>query len=349
MQTWNVAEPLTLESLLQSVGIPLDSYIEALEHSATRHMVILKRQVHEQFTNNYNPLFMHAWQANMDIQLMLDTYACVMYVTSYLCKSERTMSELLKQASKQCKKRDMDIKQRLSVLGNVFLTHRDISTDEAIYRLFSIPLRESNRKVIFVPTDVPEKTTRLDLLKAKKALEDLAEDSTEIFQTSIPDKYAARPDDLEHMCYADFTSRYNTTASTRDYNDSVDVLESAADQQDNILESASDQPEDVSESAADQPEDASESAADQPEDASESAADQPEDASESAADQPDNAVESAADKQNKAVESSADQNIKVTITLKNKLGKMYRMKTPRLIRFHAVPERKDPEGYSHRL
>lgn len=40
----------------------------------------------------------------MYIQFVLDTYACVMYVTSYLWKSERTMSELLKQASNQCKK-----------------------------------------------------------------------------------------------------------------------------------------------------------------------------------------------------------------------------------------------------
>ena len=87
MQNWNAAEPLTLESLLQSVGVPFESYIEALEHSATRHMVILKRQVDEQFTNNYNPLFMRAWQANMDIQLALDTYACVTWVKAEVIAS----------------------------------------------------------------------------------------------------------------------------------------------------------------------------------------------------------------------------------------------------------------------
>lgn len=51
-----------------------------------------------------------------------------MYVTSYLCKSERTMSELLKQASNKCKKRDMNIKEKLSVPRNVFLTHREMSS-----------------------------------------------------------------------------------------------------------------------------------------------------------------------------------------------------------------------------
>lgn len=102
---------------------------------------------------------------------------------------ERTMSELLKQASSQCKKRDKNIKEKLSVLGNVFLTHREMSTDEVIYRLLSIPLKESNRKVFFLPTELPEQRTRL--LKSKKELESLLDDSVDIFQTSIVDIYAA--------------------------------------------------------------------------------------------------------------------------------------------------------------
>lgn len=44
----------------------------------------------------------------------------------------------------------MNIKEKLSVLGNFFLTHREMSTDEAIYRFLSIPLKESNRKKYFL-------------------------------------------------------------------------------------------------------------------------------------------------------------------------------------------------------
>lgn len=105
MMSLNLAEPLTLEFLLQSSGITVDTYIEALRLSTKRHMVILKREAHEQFVNNYHSLFLKTWRANIDIQFVLDPYACVMYVTSYLCKSERTMSELLKQASNQFKKK----------------------------------------------------------------------------------------------------------------------------------------------------------------------------------------------------------------------------------------------------
>lgn len=48
----------------------------------------------------------------------------------------------------------MNIKEKFSVLGNVFLTHREMSTDEVINRLLSIPLKESNRKAIVLPTEL---------------------------------------------------------------------------------------------------------------------------------------------------------------------------------------------------
>ena len=51
-------------------------------------------------------------------------------------------------------------------------------------------------------------------MKSQKELEGLPEDSLDIFQTNILDKYAARPDTLKNMCYADFAACYFT--STKD-------------------------------------------------------------------------------------------------------------------------------------
>lgn len=65
----------------------------------------------------------------------------------------------------------MNIKEKFSVLGNVFLTHREMSTDEVINRLLSIPLKESNIKAIVLPTELIKQRTRL--LKSKKELESL--------------------------------------------------------------------------------------------------------------------------------------------------------------------------------
>ena len=46
---------------------------------------------------------MLAWQANMDIQFVLNAYACVMYVASYIMKTERSMGELLKRVAAEAR------------------------------------------------------------------------------------------------------------------------------------------------------------------------------------------------------------------------------------------------------
>ena len=59
--------------------------------------MVLKRDPDKCFINNDNPSVMLAWQANMDIQYVLNAYACVMYVASYIImKTERSIGELLK-------------------------------------------------------------------------------------------------------------------------------------------------------------------------------------------------------------------------------------------------------------
>lgn len=60
----------------------------------------------------------------MDLQYILDPYACVMYIASYMLKSEKSMGELLKQVPKEC---DGElIRTQLRRLGSVFLNHREV-------------------------------------------------------------------------------------------------------------------------------------------------------------------------------------------------------------------------------
>ena len=46
--------------------------------------------------NCYSPAVLRTWQANMDIQYVINAYACVMYIASYDLKAEKGMGELLK-------------------------------------------------------------------------------------------------------------------------------------------------------------------------------------------------------------------------------------------------------------
>ena len=60
------------------------------------------------------------------------------------------MGELLKQVSKECD--GEQIRTQLRRLGSVFLNHREVSAQEAVYRILSLPLKQLSRKVIFINT-----------------------------------------------------------------------------------------------------------------------------------------------------------------------------------------------------
>ena len=75
----------------------------------------------------------------MDLQyIILDPYACVMYIAAYMLKNEWSMGELLKQVSKESGSED--IRTQLRRLGSVFLNYRKVSAQEAVDKILSLPL-----------------------------------------------------------------------------------------------------------------------------------------------------------------------------------------------------------------
>ena len=115
------------------------------------------------------------------------------------------MGKLLKEASKECGTDD-SIRQQKKKVGNVFLSHREVSAQEAVYRLLSIPLKKSSRQTVLVNTGMPE--TRIHILKPKRNLEDPPDEYEDIFQPNILDRYIARPKSMEGTCLADFATNY---------------------------------------------------------------------------------------------------------------------------------------------
>ena len=116
---------------------------------------MLKRKPNECNVNNYNPHVLRAWQANMDIQYVLNGYACVMYIASYIMKTDRAMGELLKRVANET--RTEDLKTQLKKVGSAFLTHREVSAQEAVYRILPLPMKRMSRTVLFIDTN-PKKT-----------------------------------------------------------------------------------------------------------------------------------------------------------------------------------------------
>ena len=210
----------TIDDVLTRASVDRDEYIEALQVTKGGNVVLLKREPNEQNINNYNPSVMLAWQANMDIQYVLDAYACVMYVASYIMKTEKSMGVLLKQVAAEV--RTDELRTQLRKIGSAFLDHREVSAQEAVYRLLSLPMRQLSRAVVFVDTNV--KKDRIAVLKGRDAIDQLDGDDSDVFQKSLVDRYRHRPDQLQTMCLAEFAASYSTCYNKKNeevYNDEL--------------------------------------------------------------------------------------------------------------------------------
>ncbi|XP_066290966.1 uncharacterized protein [Branchiostoma lanceolatum] len=182
---------------------------------------MLQRDPSDLWVNNYNPHLLRAWNANMDIQYVVDPYSCAKYIVSYISKAEREMGKLLKEAQKEAREGNEDVVNEMRKVGSVYLTHREVSAQESVYRVGSLKLKECSRQVIFIPTD--EKASRLS--KPLATIQKLASagnvDDGSIWMPNIVDRYRARPqqDPLGAMSLAEFVSEYRVVSSTTEGGD----------------------------------------------------------------------------------------------------------------------------------
>ena len=114
-----------------------------------------KRDRGDIFVNNYNPEVLRAWNANIDIQYVLDPYSCIMYIISYIAKSESELGVVLKQAREDMIKDGQNVNEAKSLksLAHKYFTHREVSVQEAVVRLSGYKLKQFSRQVIFIPTN----------------------------------------------------------------------------------------------------------------------------------------------------------------------------------------------------
>ena len=75
----NFTQPLSIQEILDELGISKDDYYKALSRSKDKNLELyLKRQANSCFVNNYFGL--KAWQANMDIQPVFKEYKAVTFM-----------------------------------------------------------------------------------------------------------------------------------------------------------------------------------------------------------------------------------------------------------------------------
>jgi hypothetical protein len=168
--------------------------------------VFLKREIKEIFVNPYNRELLEAWGANIDVQFVLDEYACARYCVGYILKSEGGVSKLLRAATESVRAGNLSVREKLSKHARVLINGTEISAQEAAAFLLGIDNTHCSRQAVFVGTSPPEERTHM--LKSHEELEDAEDDSVDVCAKGTIDHYIHRPDDLEDTCLADFATMY---------------------------------------------------------------------------------------------------------------------------------------------
>ena len=237
-RSWDRLKELDFWQFLQEVGMfkihkPLQAYTEGERVQAKARylnaisisiqgsaMVFMKRKVRDMFINGYNKKIMRMFKANHDLQVCIDQYSCAQYICGYLTKNESGMSRLLKAVDEETNNSSQI--EKLNALATVLDKHREVSIQEAIYRLLSLPMTKSSILVKYLSTVHPHH--RDGLLRGN--LSNLTETES-IFHNSPHQYFENRPDEISNqdsidyepdeleanywnqLCLAKFWSRYD--------------------------------------------------------------------------------------------------------------------------------------------
>ena len=207
----NYDTSLTEADILNSIGVSEDEYYWALSISPDSDFDLhLKRPVDSCFINNYFVAGIKGFAANADLQPVFNHYKCVTYVCSYFTKDETECSQAIANAAKEDKSSNMSIRDGLKKIGAAFLSKREVSSQECVYRCMpELWLRKIFPKTVFVSTNLPEKRVRVT--KTQNELNELDDDSTDIYKSNIIERYSLRPKGIaavDKLCLAQFAVFY---------------------------------------------------------------------------------------------------------------------------------------------
>ena len=127
---------VTEKEIIIKSGITVAQYYNALSEAEKDASVVYKRSVSDILIGPYNTVIFSCLKANMNIQYITSVYALLTYLTSYLCKPEHNMGELMRKASKEAY--GNDVKSKMRPIGDILATKRECSLDESIKRILSL-------------------------------------------------------------------------------------------------------------------------------------------------------------------------------------------------------------------
>ena len=114
--------------------------------------LILKRDPSNIWINPFAKSMTNIWQANINAQYILDAFATMKYVSSYITKIDWTMTISLNKNKEQCHVDNDGKIETMRKHGSVLLNMQQISTRKESYIVLSFPLYSSSRKIFLINT-----------------------------------------------------------------------------------------------------------------------------------------------------------------------------------------------------
>ena len=167
----------------------------------------------------------------MDIQIVLDLFGIITYVTDYWAKADEGLTPVLREAAKQLKS-EPENKKRAQELANTFISNRQMGEAEAYYKILpNLTLKYSNIDTVFVPSSKKELRSKF-LMKLDDTEQNIligskvsgGRDGIFLEKPDIIDKYTRRDIDrnenISELCLSQFAKMYEPINSKR--NDEYD-------------------------------------------------------------------------------------------------------------------------------
>jgi hypothetical protein len=150
----------------------------------------LERNIEEIFVNNYHPLLLELWEANMDIQPCGGSAGLAEYVAKFVAKAEPSNynQQLKMLIAAGNNNGNVNQQKLLHHLSANLLSSREVCASEAAFRLCHLKMKSSSRQTVYLNTRQPHLRTRM--LNIRKTLTNNQENT---FCTNFIQRYEQRP------------------------------------------------------------------------------------------------------------------------------------------------------------
>ena len=203
---------MTFKQFLMSMNMSYKTYILAIRSSIRKPQVFLKRDPCDMFISPFSKKMIKLMRSNQNLQFVLDAYGAACYVIDYINKSDRGMSNLMRDVLNELRKGNTSLQTSLRKISNTFHNNSELSVQEACYNILQLQMSRSSEECIFIPTFPPSQRVRM--VKSNERLADLPECSTDIFETGLLDHYSKRPKNMNMLTLAEFAADYTFTSKS---------------------------------------------------------------------------------------------------------------------------------------